>query len=277
MRHGLLFLLVACTPGVDSVQIDADLDGVGVEDDCDDNDADVFPGAIEFCDRVDNDCDGDIDEAEDAWGLHDFWVDDDDDGYGDPDQVVQACHLEAGFVRPGDADCDDADPAANPDALEVCNQIDDDCDGTVDVDPHRFVYLDLDHDGYGTGEPVATCESFSYSGVQGDCDDLDGAVNPVATEACNGIDDDCDGDVDDADSEPPTDTTTWYPDADQDGFGALSYGFDGCAPPDSEGWTLTTGDCDDWSSAVHPDADELCNGVDDNCDGTSDPYEPCTP
>jgi len=147
----------------------------------------------------------------------------------------------------------------------------------VDLDPHRFVYLDADRDGYGAGNPVATCETFSYSAMDGDCDDLDRDVNPDAEEVCNGVDDDCDGDVDDADSDPPNDTTTWYPDADQDGFGAQTYGFEGCAPPDDEGWTLDSSDCNDWDVDVNPDAPELCNGVDDNCDGTYEPYEPCTP
>jgi hypothetical protein len=99
-----------------------------------------------------------------------------------------------------DGDCDDADPAVNPDAVEVCGGADEDCDGLVDeADPDLVdiptVYADADGDGWGAGPGVTACDPPSGTTLlDGDCDDTDAAVSPGATEVCrNGVDDDCDG------------------------------------------------------------------------------------
>jgi len=93
-----------------------------------------------------------------------------------------------------DEDCEDEDAAINPGATEECNDVDDDCDGVTD--PEVDWYADVDGDGWG-GEGGSDCEPPEDSVSQGgDCDDTDGAVNPGATEVCNGVDDDCDEVID---------------------------------------------------------------------------------
>jgi hypothetical protein len=94
--------------------------------DCDDTDADTFPGAPESCDEADNDCDGETDEG----ALATFYLDADGDTYGDPDLDVEGCFAESGYTR-DDTDCDDADGGIYPGAPETCDDIDADCDGRL--------------------------------------------------------------------------------------------------------------------------------------------------
>lgn len=153
-------------------------------------------------------------------------------------------------------------PLTLPLALLACSDISlvapkgDDCDPLI-------WYEDVDGDGYGAGEPVASCEApegFIEQG--GDCDDSDALVSPAGSEACNGIDDDCDGLID----QGIGDLETWYVDADGDGFGDEMV--EACEQP--PGTVVDGGDCDDGDAAVNPDAIEICNGADDDCDGSID-------
>jgi hypothetical protein len=155
-------------------------------------------------------------------------------------------------------DCDDADEDVSPAAEEVCNHVDDDCDGETDEGVSNVDYPDADRDGFGDDQTgFTTCGPAAVlSG--GDCDDDDAGVSPAAAEACNGIDDDCDGEVDDG-----VEVTTW-PDEDGDGYGAGEPAV-GC-----DGGVTNDRDCDDADPAVNPAADDLCDDRDDDCDGAAD-------
>jgi hypothetical protein len=163
-----------------------------------------------------------------------------------------------------DGDCDDADPTVHPGATESCNEQDDDCDGDIDEDVTLPWWPDLDGDGHGAGTPEQACEAPDGTvGLDDDCDDADPAISPSAGEACNGIDDDCDGDVDE------DVLVEVYADADADGWGDAAAPDFGC--PDDEGTTTTAGDCDDSDPYVHPGiVGDSCDGVDTDCDGDID-------
>jgi len=238
--------------------------------DCDDSDASIYPSARDVCDGLDNDCDGEIDE-EDAFT---WYRDDDGDGYGLAAEPLVDCSEPEGYAaEPGD--CDDADPAVNPGAEEVCNEVDDDCDGVVDEDLRSVFYLDVDGDGYGGPDATeVACEAPSgFVDNVDDCDDADASVNPGAQEVCNEVDDDCDGAVDDADASVDLSTGgTWHADGDGDGYGDAASATSACVQP--SGWVEDASDCDDGDASVNPDATEVCNGIDDDCDTAVDDADP---
>ncbi len=167
---------------------------------------------------------------------------------------------------PCGADCDDADPRVGPGAPGWCDVVDADCDGVADtawVDA-RSLYEDLDGDGYGSLELVEQCAgAVGTAPVGGDCDDGDPDVHPAAEEQCDGVDQDCDGAIDDH----PVDGQVFWVDGDGDGYGE-AVGTWACEPPAGE--SAHPGDCDDGDPVVHPDGTELCNGADDDCDGLID-------
>jgi hypothetical protein len=142
-----------------------------------------------------------------------------------------------------------------------------DTEGCAEAD-QLTVFTDADGDGYGAGQSIAVCEAGQYQvEVGGDCDDGAPQVHPGAPEICNGgIDDDCDGPADDDDE--ATDRSDFYEDDDGDGYGA---GAAVQACEISVGLADNELDCDDTDDAVHPDAVEICDGVDNDCDtGTSE-------
>ncbi len=168
----------------------------------------------------------------------------------------------------GGDDCDDRSADVNPSAAESCTTgFDDDCDGVTNeqdaVDCITF-YRDADADGYGDGTDGACwCSATTdYAMVSGtDCDGGDPTVNPSGSETCDGVDEDCNGTVDDG-----LPTYTYYADVDADGFGDDATAVTACAVP--SGVVTTGGDCDDAELNVSPGEAEVCdNGVDDNCDG----------
>ncbi len=233
--------------------------------DCDDASAATHPDADEYCDELDDDCDGEVDE--DAVDPSSFYADVDGDGWGDDADVVQSCTAPDGRVsEPGD--CADADLTIFPGADEVCDTIDQDCDGVVDEDATDTTIFYPDADGDGHGEPsasLAACdEPAGWSSVADDCDDTDAAVSPSALEVCDTVDQDCDGTADEA----AVDATTWYVDADSDGFGDASNTILACEQPESAVSDAT--DCDDLSADVSPAASEVCDAVDQDCDGAVD-------
>ena len=239
--------------------------------DCDDADGTVNPAATEYCDGIDNDCDGSVDE-DDAADASTWYADLDGDSYGNARRSVSACSQPSGYVA-DDTDCDDADGTVNPVATELCDGIDNDCDGSVDEDDAADAstwYADTDGDGYGdAASSAAACsEPSGYVADATDCDDADGTVNPAATEYCDGIDNDCDGGVDEDDA---VGAGTWYADVDGDGYGDPGSSSSACAQP--SGYVADDSDCDDADGAQYPGADEYCNGEDDDCDGTVDEDE----
>ncbi len=169
-----------------------------------------------------------------------------------------------------DTDCNDNNPAVYPGATEICNGIDDNCNGAVDEG------FDRDGDGY------TTCS--------GDCNDVNLQIHPGATEICNSIDDNCNGAVDegfDADGDGYTTCGGDCNDAnpqvhpnqaefcngiDDNCNNLIDEDFD----VDGDGYTVCGGDCNDANSQIHPNATEVCNGVDDDCDGLIDEGFPDT-
>ena len=255
------------------VQCDAPADRVASDDDCDDDAVDVHPDAPEICNAIDDDCDGDIDDADadvDLTTGTNVYADDDADGYGDAADSLIACAAPAGYVLNA-TDCADGSVAVNPGATEVCNSLDDDCDGlTDDADPGldastgATFYGDADADGYGDAA-AATMSCLVAPGTVAnadDCDDEALAVNPAATEVCNGVDDDCEGTADGADA---VDATVWYLDADLDGAGDSTAVETACDAPD--GYVATGGDCDDTDAEHVPGATWY---ADDDADGFGD-------
>jgi hypothetical protein len=285
---------------------DADHDGWFDDEDCDDADPEVNPGAEEVCNEVDDDCDELIDE-----GVRDTWYRDaDEDGNGDPDNTTEACEAPDGY-NPFGSDCDDGDPEVYPAAVETCNGVDDNCDGQTDEGLLEEFYFDGDGDGYGDPDlSVSACEApagyveyggdcddgdtayhpgaaetdcadpndyncdghVGYADNDGDgwasceeCDDGDATINPGADEYCDGVDNDCDGLIDE---DQAVDADTWYFDADGDGYGNSRASTAACSQP--AGYVANASDCNDVDAAIHPGADEHCNGDDDDCDGTID-------
>lgn len=166
-------------------------------------------------------------------------------------------------------DCDDEDADRAPDQEERCDGADNDCDGDIDEDVTVLPlwYVDDDGDGFGLAgsDPVLACDppGDNYASLDGDCDDDDASSNPVAVEQCDGVDNDCDGSVDDGVTD-----VTWYADADGDGYGVDSDTLEDCAQPD--GYAAAGGDCDDSDEDVSPGEVEVAgNDVDEDCDGTA--------
>jgi|GEM_PF-7056588 len=148
----------------------------------------------EICDGIDNNGDGQVDE-----GLTTvFYLDADGDGFGDS-QFIEACSLPQGYVSNA-LDCDDSNMNIHPDADEVCNDLDDDCNSQIDdnpIDPGAW-YHDADGDGFGSGSAIWACDAPAQSAVNDtDCDDLNADTYPGATEECDGLDNNCDGAIDD--------------------------------------------------------------------------------
>ena len=208
-----LFLLspLACTHGQeDWTKIDSDGDGYSVAEDCDDQNSAIYPDAQEVCDKRDNDCDGTIDEE--ASDAPVFYADVDGDGFGSPEDTLFSCSLPEGYTSDNN-DCDDTRADVNPDADEVCDpdNTDEDCNGLADNDDdgraeegQTLYYIDSDQDSYGdvNDDGKGFCDNPStetdpYSLNNEDCDDTSPLVHPGATEIWhNGLDDDCDGELD---------------------------------------------------------------------------------
>ena len=271
-------------------------------DDCEDGSATVYPGAVEIADdNIDQDCNG-VDNITCV-------VDGDGDGYGTSagtSQIVTASSCAAGGASSTSDDCNDTDTGIAPGAVETCDAIDSDCDGSLADE-----FTDTD----GDSEP--DCTDSDDDGDQFpdavDCAPTDASIYPNATEACDSIDSDCDGfladgfDDSDGDDDPdctdndddndqypddvdcaPTDPSV-HPNAaeacdaiDSDCDGSLVDEFDDgdadgqpdCIEGDADADGSPEGaDCDDDDEDSYPGAKELCDGIDNDCDGTIDDEE----
>jgi len=185
-----------------------------------------------------------------------YYRDADGDGYGDEDEPKTVCSTEPpdGYVVDS-SDCNDKTSFVYPNAEEICNFLDDNCDGVINEGLGSVIYYrDADGDSYGNSrEPMAVCSGDTvpagYVFNDSDCDDDDVAVHPGAVEACNRVDDNCSGSVDEGFS-----TTTYYQDADNDGFGNQDVSRTLCEEEVvPTGYIINGGDCNDTNAAINPD------------------------
>ncbi len=195
-----------------------------------------------------------LNDVPNGWcASYDQWASGSD--YGSPGAINVLCGTTD---RDGDGysldtgDCDERDPAINPDAEEIWyDGVDQNCDEWSDYD--------ADYDGE---------DAIAWGGD--DCDDTRSDVNPDADEVCDedDTDENCNGLVDD-DDPGVVDQSTLYPDADGDGYGSTGSSVLTCESPD--GYGTGSSDCDDSDEAINPGATETWyDGVDQNCDGAND-------
>ena len=291
------------TPGDDDDATPGDDDDDATHGDDDDatpgDDDDATPG------DDDDATPGDDDDDDATPGDDDDTVGDDDDTVGDDDDTTPGDDDDDDTL-PGDGDgdgwtvamgdCDDADPDTYPGATPQCDGVDNDCDGVVDA-------IETDDDGDGASECDGDCDDtttalnlhdFDHDGwttCDGDCDDFDDTLDPVdgdgdGASSCDGDCDDgdvslnvmdidgdgfttCDGDCDDGDPDLE------LADADLDGYSTCDGDCDDGDPnqdpadADVDGYSSCDGDCDDADATSHPFAAELCDGADNDCDGST--------
>lgn len=164
--------------------------------DCKDTDSEVYPGAGEICNGMDDDCDLITD---DGLTFSIYYADSDSDGFGNASSTIVWCAPLNGFISDS-TDCDDTNAAINPSATEICNGLDDDCNLLIDDGlTSGTYYSDADNDGFGDANNIidSCAQPAGYITDSTDCDDSNTNVNPNALEIPNnGIDDNCDGYVD---------------------------------------------------------------------------------
>ncbi|MEC8022573.1 MAG: putative metal-binding motif-containing protein, partial [Myxococcota bacterium] len=230
-------------------------------------------GNLEYClDNVDNNCNSAVDE-EGAVGCTVYYRDDDNDSFGLQGDSRCLCAPLYPYTATVDGDCNDDSVTTSPNASEVCDGADNDCDASVDeedADGCVFRYEDKDNDGYGLTESVrCLCANDGYWAATegGECNDTDPSIHPNGVEICDGVDSDCDNQTDEPGS---LECVFYYRDEDTDGWGVA--GDQQCVCGASPPYTATkSGDCQDDNQNVHPGILEVCDGIDNDCsDGTDE-------
>lgn len=167
-------------------------------------------------------------------------------------------------------DCDDNDNQINPSMAETCDGIDNNCSGAIDEGLQLYTYfLDNDGDGFGNlSVPVDTCRSMPIAGYvdnNQDCDDSDPLINPMSSEVCDGVDNNCSGIIDDG-----LQLYTYYLDIDGDGYGDPDFPVDTCRAMPIAGYVIDDSDCNDSADQINISISEVCDGIDNNCNGAID-------
>ncbi len=227
--------------------------------DCDDKNNSIFPGAIEFCDHLDNNCDGQIDENAGRTVYRDV----DQDGFGDKNTTVISClnysdnpkGILEGYIYNPD-DCNDNNQTIHPKALELCDTIDQDCDGNND---NGFPVGDECDNGLlgeciRSGSYVCSLDALSVL--------CDAPVGMPLEESCDGVDNDCDGLIDNGLIAPSRDCSAGVGECIRSG---LEYKI--CER--TLGWSPDYSGCD---AVVGIPAAELCDNLDNDCDGELDNF-----